>query len=110
MSGLIEEAVRSVLLGGVAQPATSADFGTPHKIVVCQRGFVYAGDVEESGDYLVVRNAVNIRKWGTTKGLGELAAKGSLPDTKADASGTVRVHRLAVVSMLDCEVRINATA
>ena len=110
---VIERAVeKSVakLLG--CEPSKNPESGvvTGHKIVVCQRGFVYAGDVSEICDYIVIENAVNIRKWGTTKGLGELAGKGSLPDTKADASGTVRVHRLAIVSMLDCEARINATA
>ncbi len=111
MPGMIEDAVRSVLLGQPGVGATSQpDSGSLHKIVVCQRGFVYAGDVELSGDYIVIRDAVNVRKWGTARGLGELAAKGTLPDTKADPCGVVRVHRLAVVSMLDCEARINATA
>ena len=81
-----------------------------HKIVVCQRGFVYAGDVSREGDYIVVRDAVNIRRWGTNRGLGELARKGNQSDTKADDAGTVRVHELAVVAMIDCSERIHASA
>ena len=108
---LLKELIRDELCGSEPHAESDfSDFGSLHKIVVCQRGFVYAGDVATVGDYIVIANAVNVRKWGTTKGLGELAAKGSLPDTKADATGTVRVHRLAVVSMIDCEARINATA
>lgn len=107
---LIEQAVLKVLTGEASTSASAADFGSKHKIVVCQRGFVYAGDVEQVGDYLVISDAVNVRRWGTKEGLGELAAKGTLPDTKADACGKVRVHKLAVTSLLDCEARINATA
>lgn len=109
MSGLIEKAIERVLLGS-AEPQTMEDFGSLHKIVVCQRGFVYAGDVSRSGSYLIIGNAVNIRRWGTKKGLGELAVNGIQPETKADYVGTVRVHELAVVSMIDCKESINATA
>ena len=80
------------------------------KIVVCQRGFVYAGDVSFYGQYLVIQDAVNLRVWGTTKGLGELALNGATPETKADDCGTVRVHELAVVSMIDCKEVIRATS
>ena len=89
------------------QAAVSQDCG--HQIVICQRGFVFAGDVCLEGEGVVITNAVNIRRWGTTKGLGELAASGVTSDTKADASGTVRVHQLAVVARIDCKVKINAT-
>jgi len=81
-----------------------------YKIVVCQRGFVYAGNVELHGDYIVITDAVNLRVWGTTKGLGELALAGATPETKADACGAVRVHELAVVSMIDAKEVIGATA
>lgn len=100
MSGLIERAMEKVLLG--AQYETPSDFGCKSKIVVCQRGFVYAGNVTKNGDYIVINDAVNIRRWGTSRGLGELAVKGNQPETKADACGTVRVHQLAVVAMIDC--------
>lgn len=109
MGGLIEKAVERVLMGDECT-RSQADFGSLHKIVVCQRGFIYAGDVEQSGDYLVIRNAVNIRRWGTKRGLGELAASGATSETKADAVGTVRVHHLSVVSLIDCGVAIHATA
>ena len=109
MTGLIEKAVEKVLLGET-RPTQECSYGTPFKIIICQRGFVFAGDVDHVGDYIVISNAVNIRRWGTTKGLGELAERGSLENPKADPAGTVRVHYLAVVAMLDCEERINATA
>ncbi len=108
MSGLIERAIEKVLLG--AQDDTPSDFGCKSKIVVCQRGFIYAGNVTKNGDYIVINDAVNIRRWGTSRGLGELASKGNQPETKADACGTVRVHQLAVVAMIDCDgVSIHAS-
>ncbi len=98
------------LLGGSHEPPTLATMHGGYKIVVCQRGFVYAGDVTLCGQYLIVENAVNLRVWGTTKGLGQLALTGATPETKADDCGTVRVHELAVVSMIDAKERIGATS
>ena len=109
MKGLIEKTVERVLLGDSCSNDCADDFGSEFKIVVCQRGFVYAGDVLQVGDYIVISNAVNLRYWGTSEGLGELARKGNLPETKADACGSVRVHKLAVVALMDCEERIHAT-
>lgn len=97
------------LLGGSMPRPTETVVAAGFKIVVCQRGFVYAGDVQFVGQYIVITNAVNLRIWGTTKGLGQLALTGATGDTEADACGTVRVHELAVVSMIDCKERINAT-
>ena len=98
------------LIGGGNEPQVRMNRGSLHKIVVCQRGFVYAGHVEFRGDYIIITDAVNLRVWGTTKGLGELALTGATPETKADDCGTVRVHELAVVSMIDAKEVIGATA
>lgn len=72
------------------------------KIVVLDRGFVYVGRVEHNEDWLTVRNAKNIRAWGTTKGLGELVT-GPLKDTKLDAVGTVRAPMRAVIAVIDAQ-------
>lgn len=82
--------------------------GTRFKIVVCQRGFVYAGNVSFEGSYIVIDDAVNLRRWGTERGLGQLALEGLQPETKADRCGVIRVHELAVVCMMDCKEVINA--
>jgi len=62
-----------------------------HAIVVADRGFVYVGDCVVDSNWCVISNARNIRKWGTTKGLGELATDGPTDDTVIDAVGTVRI-------------------
>ena len=70
-----------------SQKATEGDI----KIVVADRGFVYVG-----------RAAKNIRKWGTTKGLGELVS-GPLNSTVLDGVGTVRIPLRAIISIIDVE-------
>jgi hypothetical protein len=79
-----------------AVPDTKGDV----KIVVLDRGFVYVGRVEHDENWLTIRNAKNIRYWGTSKGLGELV-NGPLKDTKLDASGTVRAPMRAVIAVID---------
>jgi len=75
------------------------------RIVIGQRGHVWIGDVEEETlDQLRLVNASAVRRWGTTAGLGQLAKEGPRPNTVLDACGTVRVHPLAVVGQLDCDV------
>ncbi len=73
------------------------------QIVILDRGFVYAGDVREEGDWLVISNAQNVRRWGTKKGLGELATGGPTKTTILDPAGTVKAPRRAVIGMLACE-------
>jgi len=73
-------------------------------IVVVDRGFVYVGNVEVTDDWCVVSNAHNIRKWGTRKGLGQLAEEGSQEETVLDRVGVVRIPMRAVISIIDTEV------
>ena len=45
----------------------------PTQIIVADRGWVFVGTVEDHPDGSVtITNCRNIRRWGTTKGLGEL--------------------------------------
>lgn len=71
------------------------------RILVLQRGWVVVGSYSEQGDECVLTDASVIRRWGTTRGLGELR-DGPLKDTVLDPCGTVRVHRLAVVMQIEC--------
>lgn len=73
------------------------------QIVIAQRGWVFVGDVERNGDDVTITNAQCIRRWGTTRGLGELALSGPQDKTILDDMGTVRLHALAVVASLDVE-------
>ena len=73
---------------------------TAKQIVVLDRGFVYVGDVSITKDFVVIKNAKNIRYWGTSKGLGELV-NGPLSGTKVDEVGTVHAPLRAVISLID---------
>ena len=80
--------------------------GAPTQIVVADRGFVYVGLVTLDPDWVVVRDARNLRCWGTSRGLGQLALEGPTPTTRLDAIGTVRIPRRALISLIDTEAAL----
>lgn len=69
---------------------------SPVRIVVLQRGWVAVGRYDRDGDTVTIHDAKIIRRWGTTKGLGELI-DGPLTDTTLDPAGTIEAHALSVV-------------
>ena len=76
---------------------------TPTKqIAVLDRGFVYVGTCTVTDGTLVITGASNVRRWGTKKGLGELAAKGPQERTELDDAGTVRAPMSSVIHLIDC--------
>jgi hypothetical protein len=80
-----------------------AQSDAPIKIVILQRGWVMVGRFERAGNDCALRDASVIRKWGTTKGLGQIATAGPTKDTVIDKAGTVQFDYLTVVATLDCE-------
>ena len=74
----------------------------PIKIVVAQSGWVFVGEYSEEPGKIVLANAHNIRRWGTTKGLGEIALKGPTPETVLDPYGVVHLHISAVLLSISC--------
>ena len=68
-------------------------------IVVLQRGWIAVGKLYQDGDNVTLVDASIIRRWGTTKGLGELV-HGPTADTVLDPAGTIRAHALTVVLMI----------
>lgn len=70
-------------------------------ILVLQRGWSVIGEGRiEAGEWRLDGSAV-IRRWGTTRGIGQLALYGPQPDTQIDPCGTVRAHELAVVMAIE---------
>ena len=77
------------------------------KIVILQRGWIMVGRFERNGSDCKLHNSYTIRKWGTTKGLGELAEKGKLNDTILDKNnGIVEFDYLTVVASLSCSEEV----
>lgn len=70
------------------------------RIIVADRGWVFVGHCEDHEDGSVtITNAKNIRNWGTTKGLGELA-DGPIPNkTRFDEYGTVKCHPIVQIAV-----------
>jgi len=72
-------------------------------IVVADRGWVFVGDVEHDGVWCRIRNARNIRRWGTERGLGQIAKDGPTESTVLDDYGDVQIPAHAVVVVIDAE-------
>lgn len=95
--------LRQLIGNGPAYAASNGDVRRLGiQIVVLHRGWVVVGETAIAGDEVHVAPAKCIRRWGTTKGLGEIAASGPLPSTILDEMGSVVVHRLGVVLMIAC--------
>lgn len=60
------------------------------QIVVIDNGFVHVGDCSLEGGFLRIVNCKNIRAWGTTKGISELAS-GPTKSTVSDQLGVALV-------------------
>ena len=61
------------------------------------------GRFEKVGDDCKLHNASVIRQWGTTKGLGEIAAAGPTSSTKLDpTNGLVEFDKLTIVARIAC--------
>lgn len=72
-------------------------------IVILQRGWVMVGKLEMQEDICLLHDAAVIRRWGTTRGLPELAERGVLPETILDrCTGIVRFHILTTIAILAC--------
>jgi hypothetical protein len=86
-----------------SEPTITPQFEGDTKIVVLQRGWVMVGKLERNGSECKLHNASVIRKWGTTKGLGEIAADGPKKETVIDkCNGLVEFDYLTVVAAISC--------
>ena len=93
------------LLADTAEEETEYG-GSEIKIVILQRGWVFVGRFSKVGSACKLTDASNIRTWGTTKGLGELAENGVTESTKLDKVNDVSFHELSVVAMIDCNKKV----
>ncbi len=70
------------------------------RIIVADRGWIFVGQCEDQGDgSVIIRNARNIRKWGTTCGLGELV-NGPTSETVVDLYGTVKTTPIVSIAVM----------
>ncbi len=83
-------------------PPASTKHPTGQHIVVLDRGFVYVGEVTCTDAYVTIKDAKNLRIWGTKNGLGELR-NGPLSETKLDPIGQVIAPHKAVIHFIPCK-------
>jgi len=76
---------------------------TKIQIVVLQRGWVAIGRFTQIKEQCHLTNAFIIRTWGTSKGLGELAAEGQTSNTKLDKCADLHFHELTIVLRMDVD-------
>lgn len=70
------------------------------RIIAADKGWVFVGDCIDNDDGSVtINNAKNIRRWGTSKGLGELV-NGPLENTKIDEYGTVKTVPIVTIAVI----------
>lgn len=73
-----------------------------NQIAVVNNGFVYVGEVLKDGDYYIILKCKNVRLFGTTKGLGQLAFEGPQKETTLDDCPTVMVPENQLCHMIEC--------
>ncbi len=73
------------------------------RIVVMPYGWVFVGHWSDDGTRTTLNHAHSIRRWGTENGLGELAIKGPLSQTKLDYAGAVIFKSGSEVVSIPCE-------
>ncbi len=72
------------------------------RIVILQRGWVFVGDYHQQGEKCSLTHAHNVRKWGTSRGLGEIASGGPTVNTILDPCPDVRFHEQTTIATIDC--------
>ena len=88
---------------------TNTDFnvgGSLVKIAILQRGWIFIGKFSKEGSACKMTDAYNIRTWGTTKGLGELAENGPTDKTNLDKVNDLQFHELTTIALIDCDDKV----
>jgi len=75
-------------------------------IFILDGEFVYLGkgkkiDSPLLGNSILIEEAQNIRRWGTTKNIGQLATEGKQDETILDYTGTITVPVGRVLQVLE---------
>ena len=76
-------------------------------IAVLDRGFVYFGRCSitlsiAGGSWLIIKNARCVRRWGTERGLAQLAGEGLQPETALDDPCEVQAPMRALILLIPC--------
>lgn len=88
----------------MAKKSEAGQDALPLAVVVLDRGWVFVGRIENIDGSVKIHQAACVRRWGTDKGIGQLALEGPRPNTVIDEAGTVTVPNHAVIATIEAEV------
>ena len=73
-------------------------------LAVLDKGFVYHGNlVIEDDGWFTLTSVRNVRRFGTSRGLGQLALTGPSKETALDPCNTVRGTVSGLMHIIECE-------
>lgn len=101
----ILDTTRAADASGEAQRSIETSDFSGFAIAFADRGFVWVGDVHVTPDWVSIKGARAVRRWGTKEGLNELAQKGPLDATKLDAAADILVSRKALIGLIPTEAQ-----
>lgn len=100
-SELILELIKMAISDKEPKPQSPQDgVDKGRYIVIGNRGNVVVGDLVIRGGTGYLSNASVIRRWGTTKGLGQLALEGKQGATVLDECGDFEFELLTTCGMI----------
>ncbi len=70
-------------------------------ICILHRGWVVVGKMT-AGDWVHLDNTYVIRRWGSTKGLGEIASEGPKENTILDECPPMNIPVQAIINTIEC--------
>ncbi len=73
------------------------------RIVILDKGFVSVGVYSATATEGMLTNAAVIRRWGTSRGLGEIAEDGPTTSTVLDKTPTQRFPTHSVINTIECD-------
>jgi len=75
------------------------------RIVVLSRGWIYIGKCycTDLGQTFRIDQAYNIRRWGTERGLGQIAINGPTENTVLDFYGEIELEPINVLHTIVCD-------
>ena len=78
------------------------------QIAVFDNGFVFVGQTylvsDDSGEWVEMLTAYNVRRYGTTRGLPQLATEGPQPETQLDSiAGLLKCVRARLNFFMECK-------
>lgn len=91
---------------GLVKQPTNDTIENGYCIAVLDRGFVYVGNVTTDSRFVRITDAQNIRRWGTSRGLGQLALEGPQAETKLDKCGDICAPITELKHLMVCEVAV----